>query len=106
MSTHRHHYYTIAFWTLTLPDCEGYADHFLSWACDCGDEVWATGYFHRAAHAMDPRQWQSVLARERLQKTLLGQVAMQEERTHIAVIDKYTAFNRHCISQKTRRQGT
>lgn len=36
VTKHRHAWRTTAFWTLTLPDCDGYYDAFIAWECKHG----------------------------------------------------------------------
>jgi len=80
---HRHTHRTIAFWTLTLPDADGWADHFIAWYCPCGDNVWATGYFSPQTHAMSPDMWQRLCDAEHYERTPLGQEARRQERVRV-----------------------
>ena len=81
--THRHAHHTVAFWTLTLPDADGWADHFIAWYCPCGDNVWATGYFSPQTCAMAPEVWEQQRQREHYAQNPIGQEARRQERVHV-----------------------
>lgn len=89
---HRHQHRTIAFWTLTLPDFNGYAEHFVAWECWCGDVIWTTGTFASDAYMMTPVQWQKALDNERRAGGALAVAAQQEESIQMPVASKYDAF--------------
>lgn len=91
VTKHRHAWRTTAFWMLTLPDCDGYYEAFISWQCaSCHQPCWSTGYFHQTAQAMSPDVWEQVAADERRAGGALASAAKQQERVHVAAQTKHT----------------
>lgn len=94
MTTHHHAYRTFLFSTISLPDCDGYAEHFLAWDCVCGDVVWATGTFGPHACALSPAQWQAAMDAERRTQNALTLAAQQTEKQYVPITDKYETFTK------------